>query len=486
MSEIVFLTAYEIASGIKSKIFSAVEVLEAHLAHISKYNPALNAIITLNENAMAHAKSADEALSNGMVWGPLHGVPVSFKDLFETKGILTTWGHELGKENIPKVNAPIVERLLSAGAIVLGKTNMPKNGADFQTYNLVFGRTNNPWNVKYTSGGSSGGGAAAIAGGLSPLEFGNDLGGSLRIPAHFCGVYSLKPTESRVPTSLRYNTRFLRSMVATGPIARCIDDLKLGLQIIEGPDGREWDIPPTIHEKSTKLPLSEYRIAWCEGFKDLPLAEDSRLALQGLVSTLSEAGCHITRSLPENFDFEAAWGTFGELFGCQTSYIENPMLRLMGRGIEKVLPSRFIPGGSIESGFVRGVTFSYHQYLSALTRRDFLIGKMEKFLSKWDAWLCPVAASHAFTHRPTKSLLRKPLEVDDQKLSYLTWGVGYASILSLTGNPVVTFPAGLSRDGLPIGFQLVGRRWQDKQLMEIAKSITEITGGYERPPLMLS
>jgi amidase len=482
MTEIVFLPAYKLAQGIREGAFSAVEVLQAHHDHIAKYNPSLNAIVTLNEKAQAQAKAADEALAKGEIWGPLHGVPVTFKDLFETEGILTTYSHELGIKNIPKKNAPIVSRLTSAGAIILGKTNMPKNGADFQSNSPVFGCAKNPWNLNYTSGGSTGGGAAAVSAGLSPLEFGNDLGGSLRIPAHFCGVYCLKPTEYRVANSLRYKSRYLRNMMATGPIARCVNDLRIALALIEGPDGYEWDVPPVPLDKATKRPLSDYRIGWCDRFGNLPLGLDSRLALEKLTDQLVSEGCHVEYAVPQDFDFEDAWQTFGELFAAQTAYLENSTLRAFVKGASKLLPSRFIPGGPLEAGFIRGLTLNYRQYVSALTRREVLISKMQHFMGQWDVWLCPVTPGPAFTHRPTKSLLRKPLEVDDQKLSYLTWGCGYASIASLTGNPVVTLPVNLSSEGLPIGVQLVGKRWQDNQLLEIAQAIIEYRGGYNRPP----
>jgi amidase len=482
MPDIVFLPAYKIAKGIRDGTFSAVEVLQAHHEHIKKYNPSLNAIVTLNEKAYDQAKASDAAISNGEALGPLHGVPITFKDLFETEGILTTYSHELGINNIPQRNAPIVTRLLSAGAIILGKTNMPKNGADFQTNSPIFGRANNPWNPSYTSGGSTGGGAAAVSAGLSPLEFGNDLGGSLRIPAHFCGVYSLKPTEYRVANSLRYRTRYLRNMMATGPIARSVHDLKIALALIEGPEGHEWDVPPVQHDNPSKRPLNEYRIAWCDQFGNLPLDHETRLAFKVLTDQLAAQGCYVEHAAPQDFDFEDAWQTFGELFASQTSFIENPSLRAIIKAISKLLPSRFIPGGPLEAGFIRGLTLNYRQYVSALTRRDILISSMQQFMRQWDAWICPVTPGCAFTHRPTKSLLRKPLEVDEQKLAYLSWGCGYASIASVTGNPVVTLPVSLSSGGLPIGVQLVGQRWQDNQLLEIAQAISE-HGGYKRPPL---
>jgi amidase len=479
MNELVFLPAHQLAQGIRDRTFSAVEVLEAHLEHITQHNPALNAIVTINENALAQAKATDEALAKGEYWGPLHGVPVTFKDLFETQGLRTTFSEPVLANYIPPKDVSLVARLRAAGAIVLGKTNLPRAGSDIQTVSPVFGRTNNPWDLNRTPGGSTGGGAAAIAAGLSPLELGNDLGGSLRIPAHFCGVYSLKPTEHRVANSLRSNPRRLRHMIATGPIARSVEDLKLCLSLIEGPEGNEWEVAPIPPQDPIQRPLSEYRFAWCDRFGDLSVDAQTQTALEKLAAQLTQAGCQVERITPQNFDFTEAWQTFGELCTCQIALAQNSLLRGLGRGLSKLWPAQLIPGGPMTQGFVKGATLSLQGYVETLNRRDRLTHQMEQFLKPWDAWLCPVTPGPAFTHRSTRSLHRGPLEIDDRKLFYWMWGMGYASIFSLTGNPVVTVP--LAAESLPIGVQVVGKRWQDRELLAIAQSLTEFMGGYKRP-----
>jgi amidase len=479
MNELVFLPAHQLAQGIRDRTFSSVEILEAHLAHIAQHNPALNAIVTLNENALAQAKVADEALAKGEHWGPLHGVPVTFKDLFETQGLRTTFSEPTLANYIPPKDVPLVARLRSAGAIVLGKTNLPRAGADFQTVSPVFGRTNNPWDLNRTPGGSTGGGAAAIAAGLSPLELGNDLGGSLRIPAHFCGVYSFKPTEHRVTNSLRSNPRRLRHMITTGPIARSVEDLKLCLSLIEGPEGNEWEVSPIPPQDPIQRPLSEYRFAWCDRFGDLSVDAQTQTALEKLSAQLTQAGCQVKRITPQNFDFTEAWQTFGELCTCQIALAQNALIRGLGRGLSTLWPAQLIPGGPMAQGFVKGATLSLQGYVETLNRRDRLTHQMEQFLKPWDAWLCPVTPGPAFTHRSTQSLHRGPLEIDNRKLFYWMWGMGYASIFSLTGNPVVTVP--LASESLPIGVQAVGKRWQDRELLAIAQSLTDFLGGYKRP-----
>jgi amidase len=481
LSELVFYGASGLAQGIRDRTFSATEVLEAHLAQIAQHNPTLNAIVTLNESdAKLQAKAADEALAVGDTIGPLHGVPITFKDLFETAGLRTTFGYQSLLQNVPPKDAPLVARLRAAGAIVLGKTNLPKGGGDFQTASPALGRTNNPWDLTRTPGGSTGGGGAAIAAGLSPLDLGNDLGGSLRIPAHFCGVYSLKPTEHRVTSSLRSNPRVLRHMMSTGPVARCVEDLRLCLDLIEGPDGREWEVSPLAREVPVQQPLSTYRLAWCDRFEDLAADTRTQSAMANLVHQLSNAGCKVERITPQDFNFTDAWETFGELCVCQLALAQNGTLRGVVGGLGKRLPPALVPGGALGQGFVRGVSMSLQGFMEALTRRDRLITKMEQFLGQWDGWLCPVTPGSAFTHRQTWFPLRRGLEVDDQRLSYWMWGLGFTSIFSLTGNPVVTLP--IATESLPIGVQLVGSRWQDRKLLAIAQALSELTGGFRRPP----
>jgi amidase len=481
MSDLVFYSASELAQGIRDRTFSATEVLEAHLAQIAQHNPALNAIVTVNESqARLQAQIADEAIATGESLGTLHGVPVTFKDLFETEGLRTTFGYQSLSQYIPSRDVSLVGRLRGAGAIVLGKTNLPKGGADFQTVSSVLGRTNNPWDLTRTPGGSTGGGCAAVAAGLSPLELGNDLGGSLRIPAHFCGVYSLKPTENRVVSSLRSNPCTLRHMISTGPVARSVQDLRLCLDLIEGPDGSEWNVSPVAQEEPMLQPLSNYRFAWCDRFDDLTADTQTQAALADLAHQLSVAGCTVERITPQSFNFTEAWETFGELCSCQLALSQSAPLRIAASSIAKILPSQWVLGGAIARGFVQGVKTDLQGYMELLTRRDRIITQMEQFLNQWDGWLCPVTPGAAFTHRQTWFPLRGALEVDDQMLPYWMWGLGFTSIFSLTGNPVVTLP--LNTNALPIGVQLVGQRWQDRGLLAITQSLSDLTGGFQRPP----
>jgi amidase len=464
MTGLTFEPAHRLAALIRERRVSAVEVLEAHLAQIARHNPALNAIVTLDEDgARRRAGEADAALARGEVWGPLHGVPVTIKDALETAALRTTAGHPPLAGYVPAQDATVVARVRVAGAIVLGKTNLPRLASGFQTDGPLLGRANNPWDTSRTPGGSTGGGAAAVAAGLSPLELGSDFGGSIRIPAHFCGVFGLKPTEHRVSTAGHIPEtpgmgRRVRHMAAVGPLARSVEDLRLCLSLIEGADGRNWEVPPTPRDDAPPRPLHDCRIAWTDGFGGVPVAAEIRAALERLAGQLAEAGCTVERCDPTGFDV-AALEKAGRAVGGFEARPELPRpIRLLVR--------------------LRTMATAGDAYIHGLNRRDALIAQMQQFLSDWDAWLVPAAAVPAFTHR-------KPggsIEVDGHKLAYGAAGSHYTRIFTFTGNPAVTIPIARSGHGLPIGAQLVGRRWRDNELLNVAAAVTEVTGGYQPPP----
>ncbi|MFQ5823294.1 MAG: amidase [bacterium] len=485
MSDLVFHTVNQLASAIRERKVSAMEVLKTQLSHIAQHNPALNAIVTLNEDrALQRAKEADSVLAQGELWGPLHGVPVTIKDAFETAGLRTTSSHKPLADYVPKQDATVVARLRAAGAIILGKTNMPELAMDVQCNSPLFGRANNPWDLGRTPGGSTGGGAAAVAAGLSPLEMGSDVGGSIRLPAHFCGVFGLKPTEHRVSGAghipgLPGDPKSVRYLRAIGPLARSVEDLKLCLSIIAGPDGRDWDIPPVPLDNPSKRALPELRFAWTDNFGGVPVTTESRAVLNKLARSLTELGCRVERHNPPGFDFEDAWETYGEILGTAVGVHVPLPLRVLGYLLGPIM----YMNDPTTRATMRGFGLIMQRFVKALTRRDALMKSMENFLSKWDAWLCPVSSTPAFTHR--KSSMGWPgkhIEVDSQKVPYWVGSMSYTTVLNLTGNPVVVLPLARSKDGLPIGVQVVGRRWHDLELLDIAAKIVEVTGGYQRPP----
>jgi amidase len=337
MSDLVYCPAVELARLIRTRKVSAVEVVDAYLGQIEQHNPAVNAVVTLDaESARQRAWQADDALARGEIWGPLHGVPMTVKDDYETAGMLSTASTRRLADHIPEEDATVVARVRKAGAIILGKTNMSHVGMDIQSNSPIFGRTNNPWNLDRTPGGSSGGSAASIAAGMAALELGNDMAGSLRIPVHFCGVLGIKATHGLVshagllPEADGGSRRI--PTVGAGPIARSIDDLRLCLKLIAGADLRDPEVPPVSLDDPPKKRLSDLRIAWTTDFGGVPISADTRSALHQLAANLESAGAVVEQANPPGFDFDEAWATWGRF----SAFIVGPELSIIGRTVSRL------------------------------------------------------------------------------------------------------------------------------------------------------
>lgn len=487
---IVFTPAHQLAQMIRQRELSAVEILEAHLEQIAKHNSKINAIATLDEErARKRAIEADEALANGENWGALHGVPITIKDSLETSGLLTTSSYPPLKNHIPQQDATTVSRLRQAGAIIFAKTNLPPVAGDYQTNSPIFGRTNNPWNLNYSVGGSSGGSASAIATGFSPLDIGSDVAGSIRQPAHFCGVFGFMPTDRRVPTTGHIpefpgTPKYIRHMLRIGPLARSVEDLQLCFSLIAGADIRQPEIPPVPLDKPTGKKLSQLRIAWTYGFDFLPVSKDTRLAIQKFVADLSNTGCYLEELNPPNFDWEAALANYSA-FAALEFFASSPSKFGIWQGFWLGLQNEFY--ARTQTIFKSGTPFSKNsnlafppslaKYAVVLTERDRFMTQMDFFLNQWDAWICPVSISSAFPH----CSYGKPIEVDGVKFPYLLACGGYTMPLNLTGHPVVVIPIGQTDTGLPIGVQIVGKRWKDMELLAIAKEISKVVGNFQNP-----
>ncbi len=475
-----FSSAVEIAAAIRARRVSCAEMVDLYLQRIAKHNPALNAVCTLDEaGARSRAKDADAALARGELRGPLHGVPMTIKDALETAGLRTTGGHPPLKDYVPKRDATAVARLKAAGAILLGKTNVPPLSADYRADNPIFGRTNNPWDLSRTPGGSTGGGSASVSAGLSAFDVGSDLAGSVRTPAHYCGLFGMKPTERRVPNTGHIPEppglpRGVRHMNVLGPLARSVEDLEVIMKVISGPDDSEWDMAPVSWQEPADRPLSSYRFAWSTDFGGLPVTRDTSNAISSLADKLSNAGCKVEQRMPQGFDMALAWETWGEIV------IAERASTAPDRVEERVAALNASLGGDVPvgRGSAKGARATLGDYMAALTRRDQLITELEKFFGEWDALLCPVTVSPAIGHVPFGT----PIDVDEKKVPYFLAGTSYTCVFNLTGNPVIVLPLVRSKEGLPIGVQVVGRRWSEPVLLALAKKMSLLTGPFKAPP----
>ena len=444
MNDLTIIPAHKLTRMIQERETSSLEVVNAYLHKIDKYNFQLNAICTLDtENARQRAFLADEATSRGESWGILHGVPITIKDAFETAGVRTTGGYKPLKDYIPNQDATVVQRMRAAGAIILGKTNLANASGDYQGNNEIFPRVNNPWNLNYTPGGSSSGGAAAVAAGLSPLDVCSDFGGSIRQPAHFCGIFGLKPTDRRVPTTgnLPVGVGSIRSMMTVGALTRSVEDLVLCLLIIAGADIRQPDIPPVPLDTPSNRNIKELRIGWIDEISIFPVAEDIKLAIQTTVKKLTNAGAQIEGALLE-FDFLAAWQVYYALATYIVPLTQTQDLDYFRHNIGFLFREATTGDKALRQisnipniVFPIGLNPTLKGYFEILQERDKLISQMDKELEKCDVLLCPVAITPAFTHRPQGVAI----EVDNRKVPYQMANGAYTVPFNLTFSSFVSF-----------------------------------------------
>jgi amidase len=482
MSSLTFTSVHKLAQMIRDREVSAVEVLNAHLTQVTQHNSKLNAICTLDEeNARTRAKQADEALARGENWGILHGVPITIKDIFETAGLLTTAGYIPLKNYVPKQDATAVARLRAAGAVIFAKTNMAELASDYQSTNSLFPRVNNPWNLDYTPGGSSGGSAAAVAAGLSPLDLGNDFGGSVRQPAHFCGVYGLKPTDRRISTAGQIPEvpgmpLCIRQMMTVGCFARSLEDIRLCFSLIAGADIRRPDVPPVPLDTPSGKSLQNLKIAWSDEWSQVPVAAEIRDTMQAIAQTLSQNGAQIESWLPKNFDISTILNLYGRIAAYLNIYAQPVDRHNLRRSLELIFRTATQGDKSLRKlgNFSRLLPEllnpSLKGYFEALTERDRFTAQIDEALEPWDVWLCPVAATPAFTHRPPWSAV----EIDGKPYPYAVANGAYTMPFNLSGHPAVVIPIGQTQNKLPIGMQIVGKRWCEMELLAIAQELDRI------------
>lgn len=455
--DVLFASATKLAAAIRSRDLSALEALDAYLARISEQNPTLNAIITMDADAARErARAADAALARGESWGPLHGVPFTLKDALSTAGMRTTAGCEALEENIPSEDGTVAARLKGAGGVLIGKTNVPPMLDDWQSCNRIFGRTSNPWDVARTPGGSSGGAAAAVASGMSAFDIGTDLSGSLRVPAHFCGVYGLKPTEHRVSSyGLRRHPgkeHTVRVMAGIGPMARSVDDLALVYRVIAGPDDHDTDVPPVPLDEMPEVALRDVRVAVAPSLGDFPVARVIREAVETLARQLEPLCAAVEEPTLPRMDYTAEGRSAADLIAMMVGVYH---------------PKDGDPGAKLG------------QYMEALRKRDKTIAVWQRFFDRWDVLLCPTAMITAFPHCPKDT----KLDVDGEKVQYSMIGA-HTTLFNYTGQPAAVLPCAHDENGLPIGVQLVAKRWDESRLLGIARAIAQLMEGFQRPPAL--
>ena len=465
-TDICFLTATQLADFIRSKELSAREVMEAHLAQIERVNPKVNAIVTLlPERALAAAEAADEALARGEEVGPLHGLPIAHKDLIDTKGIRTTYGSPIFKDHVPEQDGLIIERLKQAGAISIGKTNMPEFAAGSQTFNRVFGATRNPYDLSKTCGGSSGGAAVALACGMIPLADGTDMGGSLRNPANYCNVVGFRVSPGRVPS---YPKKMgWSSLSVEGPMARTVQDAALMLSAIAGPDPRA---PIAIREPGSRFaqPLARdfggVKIAWSRDFGEVPVDSRVTSTLDAQRDTFKALGCIVEDGEP---DFSDADEVFKTIRAWSFAVKFAPMLDKHRDQLKE----------AIIWNTEMGLKLSALQIGQAEAKRTALYHRVREFMQTYDFMIFPVSQVPPFDI--TQEYVT---EINGVQIpNYIDWMKSCYYISSL-GLPAISVPCGFTEDDLPVGVQIVGRHQDDFGVLQLAHAFEQATEFWKQRP----
>jgi len=486
MEEFAFKSAVKLLKAINEKVISASELLEFYIERYERFNKQLNAVVDTNfENARKQAKQSDEALLKGHNWGPLHGLPITIKDCIEVAGMHTTWGSPIFKDYVSYRNADVVQSLLDAGAIVFGKTNAPLFAMDSQSFNEVYGQTNNPWDLERTPGGSSGGAVAALAAGLTGLEIGSDLGGSFRSPAHFCGVYGHKPSYGIVPMhgqsppldifTIDYAVDIDHAV--TGPLARNAEDLDLIMDLIVRParpqrKSVKIELPPPRRKS-----LKEYKIGLWLDDPNFPPDSEVGDCLQKRVDRLSKKGVNIEEKKPD-IDFSHSLNIFYRLHNLALVF-----LKPQGEFDQLLQTSKTLDENdqSLEAIVARNSTSFYRDWQLLNIERSKLRQKWDDYFREFDALLCPAVRVAAFLHDHT-DFKKRTTKFNDLDLPHIDIIMPWAGLATVSYLPATVAPVGITSGGLPVGVQIVGPYLEDRTPIHIAKLFEKTLGGFIPPP----
>lgn len=490
-----FQSAGELAAALRAGEVSSVELTEAAIAGIERDGGAVNAIcVTDFDRARAAARHADQEFARafGRAFGqaidqaedrPLLGIPVTVKESYNVAGMPTTWGMPQYRDFVPAEDAVQVSRLKAAGAVVLGKTNVPLGLQDIQSFNDIYGTTNNPWDHGRTSGGSSGGSAAALASGFGALSIGSDLAGSLRTPAHFCGVYAHKPTLGLAAT---------RGMVAppapplpvdldlavVGPMARTARDLELLLDVMAGPDpltlGKAYaaTLPPARHAQ-----LRDFRVLVLDEHPLIPIASAVRAGVNRVADALADGGARVERHTPLLPDLAEAGAVYTQLLfsGSVARFPVDAYEQLRTRASELSADDR-----SLDAARLRAMVFSHRDWIEVINRRELHRHGWRQLFGEFDAVVCPITPTPAFPHDHNPDLLNRRLDIDGVEVPYFDQLV-WAGLATMPGLPATAIPAGRSPEGLPVGVQLIGPMFEDRTTLRLADLLEHQIGGFQAP-----
>lgn len=480
-----FKTATEAAAALAARQVSAVELAQDAILRIERHDGKVNAVCARDfERALKAAGAADAALARGEN-KPLLGIPLTVKESFNVAGLPTTWGFPPQKDFRPDEDALSISRIKEAGGVILGKTNVPFGLGDWQSYNDIYGTTNNPYDLSRTPGGSSGGSAAALAVGYGPLSLGSDIGGSLRVPAFHCGVYAHKPTFALAPTRGHTPPPFPpialeRDMAVIGPMARSAADLALLLDVIAGPDpvdagvGYKLALPPPRHTA-----LKDFRVLVVDGHPILPPNKEIRDTIEKLAGNLAKAGTSVARQSPLLPDFADSSRLYMRML---MSFLGAFWPPEQYAGAQAGAAQLKADDRSLAAERLRGATQSHRGWVLDNGMRARLRAQWRELFNTFDAVICPIMPTPAYPHDHSPVQEKRHITIDGKDYPYpdqLAW----AGIATLPGLPATAIPTGFAPDGLPVGVQVVGPWLEDRTPLKLAELIEREFGGFVPPPL---
>ncbi len=486
------LTATQVAQSIIEGRMTSTEVTTHYLNRIEKYNQHLHAYIYIDkEGALNKAKACDTKLAEYKAkgtatteLGSLFGVPICIKESFLWAGTSTTLNFPPMKNFVASETSVLVQRLLDAGAVILGKTNVPTLLADIQTMGPLYPTCNNPYDHTRTPGGSTGGGAAALAAGLSALELGSDIGGSIRNPSNFCGLFGLKPTENGtssdghlppIPASISGREVGISVLNSTGPLARSADDLELAYRVLYQPHWEQLQYLPVQRPQKTSGQLTEYNFAYFDTVYGMQAGEEVRLGLDSLVKRITDQGARVDKvTIPQHLA-ERIFKLWARLFGFMMGQnLSWPIRKLFYLQFRKALSQSQLP---VKADLKKGLSLNYAAFSAALAERQSLIAEINALFAPYDAVLSPTSMGPAFEHNKKHT----HVSLDDGSMPYIDYCLPFVVLYNLTGHPVLTVPAGLSKRGLPIGVSISAPHHAEASLLAIGKQLESLGFGFTDP-----
>lgn len=483
MVDAVFGSAHDQLIAMRDGEVSSVELTEVAIERIIRRDGAINAICVPDfDRARAAARRADEARARGEQ-SPLLGVPVTVKESFNIAGLPTTWGVPAFRDFVPETDAVQVERLNGAGAVILGKTNVPLFLGDLQSYNDIYGTTNNPWDVERTPGGSSGGSAAALASGFGALSIGSDIGGSLRTPAHFCGVYAHKPTydllasRGHTPPGVPAMPSSI-DMAVVGPMARTARDLNTLFDVMAGPDpltqaiAYRLEVPPARHER-----LADFRVLVLTDHPLVPTGSQVRAGLERVSRALVAAGATVLETAASMPDLTRSAELYNEMLMAELAAAFPPAVY---EGLRAKAAELAPDSTGLEAAQLRGAAISHRGWIEAARRRQSVQHAWRQTFEQVDVVVAPITSTPAFVHDHLPNPNNRTVDVDGVPVNFNSQMV-WAGVATLPGLPATAIPTGRSSDGLPVGVQLIGPMYEDRTPLRLAELLAEEIGGFVAP-----